>query len=150
MLRWICCCLRLGRICCRCDVCPSQRPWRQATKPKPVAVGLSPMHHPSSFPSSAQRTGWDAAAYQDYAGHHEAKQADRDDDARDQIVPRVKLLLALLPRSITIPLMLIPVPAHLFDMSVKLLFLPPHILVKLGKRVSVSKSFDSFRALTEA
>ena len=35
-------------------------------------------------------------------------------------------------------------------MSVKLLFLPPHILVKLGKRVSVSKSFDSFRALTEA
>ena len=35
-------------------------------------------------------------------------------------------------------------------MSVKLLFLPPHILVKLGKRVSVSKSFDPFRALTEA
>ena len=50
---------------------------------------------------------------QDYAGHHEAKQADRDDDARDQIVPRIELLLALLPRSITIPLMLIPVPIYL-------------------------------------
>ena len=44
------------RIACTGRHCPNMNI-------EPVAVGLSPMHHPSSFPSSAQRTGWDAAAY---------------------------------------------------------------------------------------
>jgi len=80
-------------IYCRCDVCPSQGAWRQTSKPKPVAVGLSPVHHPSLFPSSTEWTARHAAAYQDYAGHHEAKQTEWDDDVGDETAPRIEIVV---------------------------------------------------------
>lgn len=94
----------------------------------PVAVGLSSVHHPSSFPSSAQWTGRNTAAYlcdmnedmngiimlktiegtdQDYAGHHEAEQANRDDDAGDETVHSIEVLHVRVPPPIMLPPQLI-------------------------------------------